>query len=212
MSLNTGIILPERIILAILKQYLSNAATIDSIPDMFYPGMFSNTDLTNILNYFKNKKVHILPGYPIKQEISPAIYIAAGDISDPDNDMFPESLIKLAQDKLTGSKYDGEISVKTTRIIAVANDPVTCVALASIANYILRQYRSTLHSYGMDNARFTYQEIDLVQRFFPQELFYRSFTLRLDVIDTFLALDGSTIQKIDIDCSTAFDFTISIEG
>jgi hypothetical protein len=97
-----------------------------------------------------------------------------------------------------GNKYEGKMFKKTARVICVCDHPLIASHLAAICQYYIHRREEEFDAFNMMNLTFQYPEVDFLNKFFPEQFFYRNFVVGFDVIDMIRAVKARLLVNVDL--------------
>lgn len=197
-----GIILADKVVQTVLKtQIPAGVVSVALIDEVFEADIYTEADMCELKTYFGKHKVYIKPNYPLDDKESPALYVVQADANQQEDLMDAVDLIETSTE---GTLYDGEIYKKSVRISVTADNVNIVTALAGIVQYLMMQAKPTFGQFRMMNVSVSSPEFDLIDRFIPQTLFYKTVMVNCSVVDLNKRETAKIIKTIDVDITNFF--------
>jgi hypothetical protein len=174
-----SILLPEKIIIAILASGLSTVKAENLIPKIFDANVLGAPFIAMATEYISSNPIKIRQGYGVDDTQLPGWYVVPANIT-PSDDFVGDYVAEeeTVQGDLDGDVYEANYNSFSLRVISATNNADATMIVEAIARYILLSGREILgENYGLHEASITATDLDPIYQYLPEHLYYRSTVL-----------------------------------
>lgn len=173
------ILMPEKIITAVLAAGLTTVKSDELIPSIFDVEVLGPDFIGMATEYINENPVRIAQGYGIDEARLPGWYVVPANVT-PSEDFVGDYAAEqeTEPEDPDGDIYEANFNTFSIRVISATNNADATMIMEAIARYILLSGREVLgDTYGLHEVSVTATDLDPIFQYLPQHLFYRSTVL-----------------------------------